>query len=88
MERFSFIFFLYFGKWNFPASTLKFLIFFPKKIHSEKISYIFSKNAFLKLQGNGAVIFWEMELLAPISKLQNKKTHSENISYTSGNGTF
>ena len=35
-------------------SLKRFLIFFPKKTHSKKISYIFTKKAFL--------IFWEMKL--------------------------
>ena len=37
--------------------SLKFLIFFPKKKRSEKISYIYSKNVFL--------IFRKIELFSP-----------------------
>ena len=42
----------YFGRGNFPASTLKFVIFFPEKIHSKKISYIFSMKILLTFWGN------------------------------------
>ena len=35
----------------------KFLIFFPKKTRSEKISYIFLKETFSYISGNGTLHF-------------------------------
>ena len=57
--------FLYLQKWNPVFSGLnlqnislkKLLISFPRKIHSEKISYIFSKESFSYISGNGTLHF-------------------------------
>ena len=56
---------------KFPLK--KFLIFFPKKAHSEKISYIFSKENFSYISVNEALHF-----LAQARK--NKKIHSKKNS--------
>ena len=75
MEVFSFIFFLYFGKWNFPAPAVKFLIFFPKKFHSEKFSYIFSKKSFSYMSGK-----WNSYVLGNETfQLQLKKILGRNF---------
>ena len=66
----------------------KILIFFLKKTQSEKIFYIFSKEALL--------MFWEMELFNKASyipggnflSLKNKENHSEKITYITDNKTF
>ena len=56
---------------KFPLK--QFLIFFPKKAHSEKISYIFSKESFSYISVNEALHF-----LAQARK--NKKIHSKKNS--------
>ena len=68
--------------WNclvcFPVSTLnfiflkKFLIFFPQSIHSEKTSYIFSKESFSYIS--------VYEALHISSQAQKKKIHPEKNS--------
>ena len=67
---------LCFGKWNFLALRLKQFLYFLKK--------------------EAVLIFRETELFKKTSYIsegnflssKNKKTHSEKMSYISGNGTF
>ena len=54
--------------------------FFAKKTRSEKISYIFSKESFSYISGNGTLHF-----SAQARKI--KEIHPRKISYTSGNGS-
>ena len=67
--------------WSQPSNFFpkKFLIFFPRKIRSEKISYIFSKESFSYISGNEILHF-------SAQALRIKKIHPDKISYASGNG--
>ena len=40
------------------------LYYFPKKIHPEKVSYIFSKKPFFTFRENGTLIFQKMEFFS------------------------
>ena len=51
---------------------------FPKKTRSKKIFYIFSKESFSYIFGNGTLHF-------SVKAREIKKIHPEKISYTSGN---
>ena len=101
--------FFYFGKSNFLASSLKNFLYFrrelsklkklkSKKIHSEKISYIFSIKSFYLILGNGLLApslknaciflyFWKKDFLSPKFEKVPMFFH-KNFSYVLGNGTF
>ena len=67
--------------WPQPSKLFprKFLIFFPKKICSENISYMFSKESFSDISGNRTLHY-------SAQALKIKKICPEEISYASGNG--
>ena len=89
MELFSFIFFLYFGKWKFPAPALKFLYIFSLKKSTLKKFLIFSqKNLFLHFGKMELLYFRKWNFLAlsikrfrrKLSELKKfKKKHSEKM---------